>query len=160
MDKKVLFEIPIYSMTEKEFNKRWTKKKNDVYNEYVRVNDENRARMLSRRMIVPKDVWKYNQIIGYIVISVSKDDIWIDLYKETQRERYHAIRDQKHYIRNVCLNGMHFRTERLDDEDIHKEIRNMLKEIEHSHLKHTMYVDYSTFENVFDYLNIKQIMNS
>ena len=27
MEKKTLFEIPIYSMSEKEFNKRWNKKK-------------------------------------------------------------------------------------------------------------------------------------
>ena len=28
MEKKTLFEIPIYSMSEKEFNKRWDKQKN------------------------------------------------------------------------------------------------------------------------------------
>ena len=27
MEQKTLFEIPIYSMSEKEFNKRWNKRK-------------------------------------------------------------------------------------------------------------------------------------
>lgn len=35
MKQKTLFEIPIYAMSEKEFNKRWDKKKSNLYNMFV-----------------------------------------------------------------------------------------------------------------------------
>ena len=35
MKKKTLFEIPIYSMSEKEFNKRWEKRKDFLYNMFI-----------------------------------------------------------------------------------------------------------------------------
>ncbi|WP_158577262.1 hypothetical protein [Roseburia sp. AM59-24XD] len=35
MEKKTLFEIPIYAMSKKEFNKRWDKQKKTLYDTYI-----------------------------------------------------------------------------------------------------------------------------
>ena len=35
MEQKTLFEIPIYAMSEKEFNKRWDKKKAKIYDMFI-----------------------------------------------------------------------------------------------------------------------------
>ena len=35
MEKKTLFEIPIYSMSKKEFNRRWDKQKQKLHDTYV-----------------------------------------------------------------------------------------------------------------------------
>ena len=35
MEKKTLFEIPIYSMSKKEFNRRWEKQKHKLNDTYV-----------------------------------------------------------------------------------------------------------------------------
>lgn len=55
-------------------------------------------------------------------------------------------------------NGTHFYVSKESDEEIKRDIREMLKGIEKEHLRKSFYVDYSTFENIFEYVNIQEIM--
>ena len=73
MKNKTIFEIPIYSMSEKEFNKRWKKRKTFLYNLFISGgNTEEDSKLFVSDSCFPGCVWKYNQIIGFIRISVSK----------------------------------------------------------------------------------------
>ena len=78
MEKKTLFEIPIYSMSEKEFNKRWNKKKTEFYDMLVsHGHSDEDARYYTSASSFPRCLWKYNQIVGYIM---SGDPTYITSY--------------------------------------------------------------------------------
>ena len=81
MEKKTLFEIPIYSMSKKEFNRRWDKQKQKLHDTYVsHGHSEEDTQYYVSRFSFPRSLWEYNQIIGYIKISVSRHDVWFDIY--------------------------------------------------------------------------------
>ena len=160
MEKKTLFEIPIYAMCEKEFNKRWKKRKDSLYDMFISGgNTEDKARLYVSDSCFPRCLWKYNQIIGYIRISVSNHDVWFDIYRSLDKI-YYADSKQKHFIEDIHANGTHFYVSNPTDECIKKDIRDWLKSIEKNHLKKRFYVDYTTFDNIFEYVDIAQIMKS
>lgn len=160
MEQKILFEIPIYAMSEKEFNKRWNKKKAELYDMFINGgNTEKDAKLYVSDSCFPRCLWKYNQIIGYIRISVSRHDVWFDVYRSLDKI-YYATSKQKHFIEDMHANGTHFYVSKQSDKEIKREIREMLKDIEKEHLRKSFYVDYSTFNNIFEYINIQEIMKS
>lgn len=160
MKQKTLFEIPIYAMSEKEFNKRWDKKKSKTYEEFIKHgHTEESARKGISSLYFPKCVWKYNQIIGFIQISISRCDIWFDIYLSLDKV-YYADSKQKHFIQDIHTNGTHFYTSGKSDDDIKESIGEWLKAIEKDHLRDSFYVDYSTYNNIIDYVNIKQMMET
>lgn len=147
-------------MSEKEFNKRWEKRKNFLYNMFIRGgNTEDNAKLGVSYSCFPKCVWKYNQIIGFIQISVSKHDVWFDIYRSLDKI-YYANSKSKHFIQDIHANGTHFYASNLTNEEIKQNILKWLKSIEKNHLEKRFYVDYSAFRNIFDYVDIAQIMKS
>ena len=163
MDKskeKVLFEIPVYSMTKFEFNRRWDDKKAYLYDLFINGGHTHESALYEvRRISFPRDQWKYNNIIGYIVLSVSNDDIWIEVYKSLSN-RFYACANTKRYIQSLCVNGYHFCAGNMDDNQIHENIEEIINEVENKFFKKTMYVDRSVFETVFYNLNIKHIIDN
>ncbi len=160
MERKILFEIPIYSMSEKEFNKRWKKRKDSLYEFFINGGStEEHAKHVVSCSCFPKCVWKYNQIIGFIQISVSKKDVWFDIYRSLDKI-YYADSKSKHFIQNIHANGTHFYVFGMTNEDIKQNILKELKSIEKYHLEKKFYVDYSAFYNIFDYVDISQIMKA
>lgn len=160
MEQKTLFEIPIYAMDENEFNKRWQKRKSFLYNMFINGgNSERDAELYVSDCCFPKCVWEYNQIIGFIRISVSKHDVWFDIYLSLDK-KYYADSKYKHFIQDIHANGTHFYVSDPTDDYIKQNIREWLKDIEKSHIEKRFYVDYSTFDNIFEYVNIAQIMKS
>ena len=160
MEKKTLFEIPIYSMSEKEFNKRWSKKKTEFYDMLVsHGHSDEDARYYTSASSFPRCLWKYNQIVGYIKISVTKHEVWFDIYCSLDKI-YYADSKQKHFIQDIHANGTHFYLSNPQDKEIKEEIFKWLKAIEKDHLRKTFYVDYSTFNNIIEYVNIEQIMKA
>lgn len=75
-------------------------------------------------------------------------------------KRFHIDSKTKHFIEDWSINGTHFYAISKSEADIKHEIRTWLQFIEKQHLKQRFYVDYSTFNNVFDYVNIKEIMET
>lgn len=160
MQKKILFEIPIYSMSENEFDKRWKKIKDYLYSIFIDGgHTEDDAKFFVLQSCFPKCVWKYNQIIGYIRVSVSKHDVWLDIYRSLDK-RYYAKSKHKHFIQNTPTNGTHFYVSNPTNEYIKQNIHEWLEEIEKNYLKKRFYVDYSIFNNIIEYVDIAQIMES
>lgn len=160
MEKKTLFEIPIYSMSEKEFNKRWKKRKDFLYDMFIKGgHSEENARLYVSDSCFPKCVWKYNQIIGFIRVSISKHDVWFDIYRSLDNI-YYADSKYKHFIQDIHANETHFYVSNPTNENIKQNIREWLKGIEKSHLEKRFFVDYSTFNNIFENVDIAQIMKS
>ena len=160
MEQKTLFEIPIYAMSEKEFNKRWDKKKAKIYDMFIsHGHTDKSAKSGISTLCCPRCVWKYNQIIGFIKISVSRHDVWFDIYSSLDK-KYYADSKQKHFIQDILANGTHFYVSNQSNDGIKQTIREWLKYIEKEHLQKSFYVDYSTFNNIFNHVNIEQIMKT
>ena len=81
MKQVIIFEVPIYSMKEDIFNNR---QKNYFQNNFSNVNKEIMESI--KDVYSPMNVWKYNQIVGYITISISKNNIWFDLYSSLNKK--------------------------------------------------------------------------
>lgn len=81
MQEKTLFEIPIYAMSENEFNKRWNEKREKLYADFVKHGhtDESAKQGVSS-CFYPRWLWEYNQIIGYIKVSVTATDVIFDVF--------------------------------------------------------------------------------
>lgn len=160
---KTLFEIPIYSMSQAEFGRWWDRKRKELHNECIRHDlSEKRAQEVVSTRYYPQWLWEYNQIIGYIRISVTKDDILFDIYG-TLDKIIHKNSRTKHYIEDLSFTGLHFHTDNKSNDMIRSEILYWLKVIEKSYIQEKYrkraYVDYSTFNNTFFHVNIREIID-
>ena len=159
MNEKTLFEIPIYAMSEKEFNKRWDKKKHKLM---ISGHSEEDAKELIRNIYFPRTLWKYNQIIGFIIIAATQQDIVFEIFCSMDR-KYYLNSQSKHFIQYYSSLGNHFPVIDETEEGIKQKVCEMLKRIEKydiNPINRNYYIDYSTFNNVIDFVNIKQIMKS
>ena len=142
-----LFDIPIYSMPIEKFNDKWNnydnkmrntlfKGKEDIYNDNIEEFPD------------PIRKWKYNQIIGYIVISYHANTIWFDLYL-TINNKAHFKTHQKYPIRNIGINGCHFMINKnsRNNEIIQKNF-HYLKIIKEDFLNKDNYIDIESFDNI------------
>ena len=160
MQEKALFEIPIYTMSEDVFKKRWNEKKEKLYNEFIaHGHSDESAKQGVGACFYPRWLWKYNQIIGYIRVSVTATDVIFDVFCSMDK-KYYIDSKQKHFIEDWNCNGTHFYAIDKSEATIKQEIRSWLKSIETEHLHGRFYVDYSTFNNIFGFISIKSIMET
>lgn len=158
MEEKTLFEIPIYAMSEAEFNRRWQKEKEKFFKEFIsHGHTEENTRLYWEDLHSPRYIWKYNQIIGYIKISVTRQDVNFNVFCSLDN-KYYADSKQKHFITNWSTNGTYIYARDKSDECIKEKIGDWLKSIEKNLLHSKRYVDYTTFNNLIDLINIKKIM--
>ena len=68
MKTKTIFELPIYEMSEDDFDKMWEEKVVSQIEHYEQFKDAG--------VFYPERVWKYNRIVGYVEISASFDTVW------------------------------------------------------------------------------------
>ena len=156
MNEVTLFEIPIYSMEEKEFNRRWDKE----IKKYIYTNEQYNQ---IRNTFFPKNLWKYNQIIGYIVINLVKYDYGIDInfeWYKIDKKLYRFNSNEKNFVQNESLIGYQFF---VDESDSNNEIKNEIIELLDDLIKDEClkkrYVDLSVFEIQLKYMNIKKIIS-
>ena len=139
MEEKTLFEIPIYSMSETDFNNRWKKKKERLIQIFLeRENTRENALKYLPILIKDKDIWKYNQIIGYIKISVTRQEVRFKVYKPINATQYRIDRTSRYVIKELLNTGLHFYAIPLTEEEIKLKIREYLQSIERKYLKKTI----------------------
>lgn len=133
-NEKIIFEIPIYSMPKKEFERRWNKWKDDWYkrSEQMGHSAEETEEVVNSIMVAqyPRNVWKYNQIVGFVEIAINSRDISFNVQK-TLDKRIQAVGKTKHYIQDMMTNGKHFLYHNMTNEEIVTEIDAYLDSIEH-----------------------------
>ena len=156
MNEVTLFEIPIYSMEEKEFNRRWDKE----IKKYIYTNEQYNQ---IRNTFFPKNLWKYNQIIGYIVINLVKYDYGIDInfeWYQSDKKLYRFNSNEKNFVQNESLIGYQFFVDESDsNNEIKNEIREWLNDLLKDECLKKRYVDLSVFEIQLKYMNIKKIIS-
>ena len=148
----VLFEIPIYSMTKNEFDKRWEK----IYN-------SSRLSQLSDYSVsnyfFPKNIWKFNQIIGYIVVLLKQREICFELWY-CNDSKFYANSTQKHFMSNQSLLRCHFYVTANMDEAAIREEFNIFLDIAKESVQRGHFLDCSIYENVVKHISFKSIIDS
>ncbi len=156
-NEKIVFEIPIYSMSEKEFNRRWDKKKKFLTEYFMECggNGEERAEIIYTGYY-PQYVWKYNQIVGFVEIAVAPRDISFNIYKTLDKKMV-AVSKTKHFIQNLFSNGKHFPIGKKTNEEIVREIDSWLESTEQE-LPNAMCLFLDTYNTVkyhIDFIGIR-----
>lgn len=158
MCQKVIFEIPIYSMREDKFHKKWKDYKDNSIKHFLELNDElGDYELWFDKFNFPQSVWKYNQIIGYIQISIKEKDVIFDLWL-CRDKRYVYKTNKKNFIEYMPTNGLHFFTNNISDKQIKMEIDKFLKIIERDFIKKNMYLDKTIYNNLINNINIKNMI--
>lgn len=156
-DEKIVFEIPIYSMSEKEFNRRWDKRKKFLTEYFMERggDDEERAEIIYTSHY-PQYVWKYNQIVGFVEIAVAPRDISFNIYKTLDKKMV-AVSKTKHFIQNLHSISKHFPIGKKSNEEIIREIDGWLESIAQE-LPKTMCLFLDTYNTVkyhLDFIGIR-----
>ena len=158
MKEKILFEIPIYSMPQKVFDNKWKKFKQQKIEKYLKINNElGDYEYWLNKMHFPVSVWKYNQIVGYIQILIKNKDIIFELFI-TEDKSIHYNGKSKHFIIYSPTIGLHFFTDDKNDQEIKSEINKFLSMIEDEFINKKFFIDLTTYNNLINNINIKQII--
>ena len=129
-----ILEIPIYSMSPQKFSDKWNNFFKNNFPQNHLLND-------IKRTYYPLNIWQYNQIIGYITISCSKNDIWFEEYLSFNKEKFWFRSKNKVFVQKMNLNGFHFR---IEPDDTNETIRNQILE----------WLDYLLDDKIFKNINI------
>lgn len=160
-NEKVVHEIPIYSMPEKEFRRRWNKWKQNLYVQSEQMGNtveqtEEFVSMIVRSQY-PRNVWKYNQIVGFVEIAISPRDVIFHVH-ETLDSRIHALGKTKHYIRDTATSGIHFQIKKMSNLELVAEMDKKLQLIQNGLAKwFCLYLDtYNVVKLHIDYRAIQR----
>ena len=135
MIEKLLFEIPIYLMSKDDFIKkeRKYKEKNPIsYDESS--NTKNQIEAIEHFLNYPYNLWLYNQIIGYIQILSTNEDILFNIYLTTDKQ-IHYRSTRKHFIEPLRKSGLHLRRNKSDDINLKQRIIDYVDALEKNELK-------------------------
>lgn len=147
-----IIEIPIYSMKEKIFDKKWKKFFDNNFGENENYND-------IKRCYFPQYVWKYNQIIGYLEVTYANSSIWFKEYC-TMDEKIYAKSKKKHYIINMQLNGYHFFIkDSMKNSEIIEEIVFWINSFEKEVMNKKYYLNKDEYVNILKCMNIRQLID-
>ena len=154
---KVLFELTIYSCSQQSFAVWWQEEENKTIAQAKEkgCSEEIIQQFLSKHS--PKKVWKYNQIIGYILVRITAYDVIFELYR-TLDLRFFKRLSKKHFIQNMHLMGYHFRADGKTDDAIKKDILRMIQSIQREQLRKDFFVDCTTMNNLIPYISICEMM--
>lgn len=84
-------------MTKKEFDKRWKTEIDKLCCQYLSSGTElEQAKKGAESFFGEQNIWQYNQIIGYIQIDVSAQDVFFDIYCSSDN-RYYEISAKAFY---------------------------------------------------------------
>lgn len=154
----IILEIPIYSMSEDKFNKKWEK---DIKNAVSQINEDNKIsfEQYYKNGYVDQRQWIYNQIIGFLVIKYKNNSIWFDEYL-TNDKVIRIKSNTKHYINNCRLSGFHFYvSNNMDNDTIKGDIIKWINSFEKEHLNKKYYLDKDKYLNILEYLDVKKMID-
>ena len=158
---KSLFEIPIYGISPSNLWKRFSERKEAIEAECADRNvDSNHVNTLLMIETYPYRLWQYNHIVGYIRISTDGQDMNFDVFLPVgQRQRYRWISKRKVFVYDIHANGTHFYLGDMKTNDkIQQRLAEMLRGIIKYHVPKRYYVDTSTFDSTYRYIDYMSII--
>lgn len=161
-NEKIVYEIPIYSMTKNEFKRRWDNWEKKWYerSEQMGHTTEETEEVVNSIMATqyPRNVWKYNQIVGFVEIAVNHRDVSFNVQK-TLDTRIQAVGKTKHYIQDMMTNGMYFMIGNMTNDRIIVEIDEYLDSIQKS-LSKPLYLYRDTYDNIKRHIDFRALIQT
>ena len=152
----VLFEIPIYSMTEQKFLEKWEQKLK-VFLPPREDSSFDEINNLMRQHYRKDMLWQYNQIIGYITVNIHRDDIIFRVYRPlNQRIRYDNTK--KRIMENWMCLGTHFYAKNHSGEQLIAEIKSWVSHMVEEYAKKPLYADTALFDATIDCIDIEKLI--
>ena len=154
MEKIKLFEIPIYSMSKEEYDKRCMKYINRRVKETTKDNIDFYYDYLMEKYLKDRP-WKYNQIIGFIDIYYEQRSIFFNEYI-TSDKNIRAVSNRKHYIKNTFLNSYSFYIkDSMNNEEIKNKISYYINSLKKDIYQKNYFFDDALFQKQVRYIDIK-----
>lgn len=161
MEEKIVAAIPIYSTSKKIFEERWDSFfEKSFYKSSWKEFEKEEYFSQMKHLFFPRQLWKYNRIIGYIEIIVSPSDIIFELYLCVDKKRFHFQSRNKDFIRFSPTIGLHFPIMDKNNEEIKEEIGKYLKMIEKDFIPKNRYIDYSVYDIFIQYFDLRAFINN
>ena len=159
MSSKRIFEIPIYPTCETAFYRKWTSFIENQSLEWLNGgwNIEDAQREI-RSIYFPKTIWKYAQIIGYLTIDISKNEISFNVYLPLGKKHFPYNSSTKNFPQSLQPNDAHvYIEEKMTNRNIRAKILEMIEQIQKAHFP-KYYLDLTVFQNVIDYIDFQKIL--
>ena len=143
--------IPIYSMSEEKYIYKENRKKNLLL---LKCSEPYKSTISENLPIIP---WRFNQIVGYIVISYFDHSFWAKLFKN--QKKYYVDSSRKPIIYPSYLNGTHFHISNgMSDDNVKLKIVELINEIKRKYIKKNWYIDFETLKLKLELINFEKIL--
>ena len=162
-----IYEIPVYAMNPDVFKVKVEEAKEKERNKYIQTHDgctDKDIRDYLYLVFQPFQLYDYNHIVGYIVISIEGDDVDFKVYLQTEgrmkKSRYVWYTSKKWFLDYHIYANPHFRVPaNMDNDTIRGEIHKYLDEIIESICTKDYYVDRSAFDNIDSTVDYRNLLN-
>ena len=150
---EILFEIPVYSMTQELFDKK--------FEEYIerqrgKYYEDEETRTLFRDFVFPMGVWRFNQIIGYIQI-VATESYFKFLLWQGSKKKYSVDAKSKPMISLMDQCYVSYSSGESNEEFRHL-LTERISRCYESFLYRHRYIDTTTFDNLVQYIDFSRII--
>jgi hypothetical protein len=155
-------------MSKDVFNEKWQKHIDKAVIELSKTHTSEKVEYLMGHLYRGGfRMWEYNQIVGYIRISLSKGAIWLDRYVPINSEKGFPSRfvynsKQKFFMMESNVSGTHFPCGKMDNCKIADEINNWLQtiiEITNKHSK-SIYFDLEQFYLLYKVIDYRKLIEN
>jgi hypothetical protein len=169
-----LFEIPIYSTSEEKFHKKWDNHINNTCRRFNidPFNHENKEIVYMNRNIYRQQiVWKYRQIVAWIVVDVVGNAIGFSVYGELFYKKHgeseykrKGFRYDRKNIANMPIlvdHQPHFPYKlltTLSNDELRENIKLHVKEKIDFYAKKPLYADTSLFDATIDSIDVLKLI--
>lgn len=157
----VLFEIPVYSMTEQAFHDKWKRRLDKAAERQLDSSAiDDRTRYSKQKQMT----WLYNQIVGYITVNVTESIIFCNAYmrtndsytKEKRSLRFDSGR--KPYMEDLVCSGFVIMLDEYQGEELKRKIKMYVEELISVYVEKQEYVDTSLFDATIDCVDIMKLI--
>lgn len=157
---KKLFDIPVYALDEKTLGQRVDAKIKTIEKNAPGA-DRDVLERLTERETFPMRNWDYNHIIGYVQLSLTKQEIIAAVFMPVPTPaRYYWDSEKKHFVRNLFANGTHVYIGNMKtNEEMQAAAAELLERVIEDHLHGRFHADREAFDVVnkhIDYLGLLQ----
>lgn len=155
---KKILDIPVYGVCPSKLDSRVKSYISELQKEFKDRDTELVTTAIDIETF-PKRNFEYNHIGGYIRVSVSKTDMWFDIFLPVPiPKRYVWQTTKKVFVQDINANGTHFYLGNINtNEEICHKATIMLNQVILDHIPSRFFVDTEPFYTInhnLDYLKI------
>ena len=145
-----LAEVPVYALSLETFNSKVEARQRSHFVKYGKGASE----LSFETEYGNSRYYRFNHIIGYIVVLKKRDDILFELYK-SDIQRYHWDSRKKHCFCYVPITENHFRIDKsMSNEDVRSKVNLHMDKIVKKHFSQKAFADRQILSLVLENLAI------